>query len=74
MIKKYLLQLFDPLKNKIEKNSISLDLPTLVGKNHDEEGNASFENFVHDYMDPAAILPKTIHEELSANEQAEICK
>lgn len=72
-IKKYLLSIFDPVKTKIERSSISLDLPALQGSSNSSDQSPKYENFVHDYIDPTVQQPRTIHEELSANEQQEIC-
>lgn len=72
-IRKYILANFYRKNVEIEKSSTSLDSPVMQHKQSD--GNdVSFDNYVNEYFDPSCMQPKTITEELSANEQYKICQ
>lgn len=72
-IRKYILMNFYGNQIDIDKHSTSLDLPSLHNSKNNSDKDVTFENYVNTYIDPCAYHTKNIREELSANEQSEIC-
>lgn len=74
-IKKYMTMNFYGKQVEIDKRSMSLDMPSLCASQKSNNGNeVTLENYVNEYIDPTCKCIKTVSDELSANEQKEICK
>ena len=73
-IRKYILATFDEKKTWIERHSTSLNMPALQPSSKGSNQEVSFENFINDCIEPSQDRSKTIHTQLSSNEQVEICK
>lgn len=70
-IKKYMTMNFYGKQVEVDKRSLSLDLSSSLKSN---DGNdVTFENYVNEYVDPS-IAVKSISQQLSSNEQIELCK
>lgn len=74
-IRKFILQLFDKNKNYVEAHATSINSPVLenVGKSADGH-EVTFENFLNDYIEPSQNRVKTIENQISSNEEKDICK
>ena len=73
-IKKYMTMNFYGKQVEIDKRSMSLDMPSLCASRSNSGNDVTLENYVNEYIEPTCNSVKTISEELSANEQKEICK
>ena len=73
-IKKYMTMNFYGKQVEIDKRSMSLDMPSLCTSRSSGGNDVTLENYVNEYIEPTCNSVKTISEELSANEQKEICK
>ena len=73
-IKKYMTMNFYGKQVEIDKRSMSLDMPSLCTSRSSGGNDVTLENYVNEYIEPTCNCVKTINEELSANEQKEICK
>lgn len=73
-IKKYMTMNFYGKQVEIDKRSMSLDMPSLCTSRSSGGNDVTLENYVNEYIEPTCNCVKTISEELSANEQKEICK
>ena len=73
-IKKYMTMNFYGKQVEIDKRSMSLDMPSLCTSRSSGGNDVTLENYVNEYIEPTYNSVKTISEELSANEQKEICK
>ena len=73
-IKKYMTMNFYGKQVEIDKRSMSLDMPSLCASRSSSGNDVTLENYVNEYIEPTCNCVKTINEELSANEQKEICK
>ena len=73
-IKKYMTMNFYGKQVEIDKRSMSLDMPSLCASRSSSGNDVTLENYVNEYIEPTCNSVKTISEELSANEQKEICK
>ena len=74
-IKKYMTRNFYGKQVEIDKRSMSLDMPNICASQKSNNGNdVTLENYVNEYIEPTCKCVKTISEELSSNEQREICK
>ena len=73
-IKKYMTMNFYGKQVEIDKRSMSLDMPSLCTSRSSSGNDVTLENYVNEYIEPTYNSVKTISEELSANEQKEICK
>lgn len=58
----------------VERNSISLNSVVQSAKSHDDQGTATFENYVNDFIDPSLRQPDTVSSQLSVHEQENICE
>lgn len=73
-IRKKILERFYNRSNEVIKRSISLNSPSSgAGTKINDDGKSEFEDYVNDYIDPSINPIKTFRQQLSANEQAEIC-
>lgn len=70
---KYMKATFYGKQVEIDKRSTSLNaaLDTSLKSNNGNE--VTFENYINEYLEPSAYQPKSIVEEISANEQIDIC-
>ena len=74
-IRKYILANFDQKRTHVERHSISLNSPTMYEQNDDSNQNgSSMENYIQTEIDPTVFHTKSIHHEISSNEQVSICK
>lgn len=73
-IQKFMLQMFDEKKNWIEHHSTSINSPALQHTSKDGSQAVTYENFINNFIEPSQDRSKTIENELSTNEQLEICK
>lgn len=74
-IRKYILSNFYGKNIDVEKSSISLDSPMMMSNSKSSgENDVTFENYVNEFYEPSCVQPKTLEQELSSNEQIEICK
>lgn len=71
---KYCLSGFYDKQNDIDKLSTSINEPTLCSKSKPDGNDTTYENFLNDNIDQSCTNYKTIEQELSANEMAELCK
>lgn len=73
-VRKYMLMHFYGKTVELDKRSMSIDSPTLMSSMKSSAGNeVTFENYINEYLDPSTCAQKTIIDELSANELANIC-
>lgn len=73
-IKKYMTMNFYGKQVEVDKRSMSLDMSSTASSIKSNNGNeVTFENYVNEYIDPSCNV-KSINQELSSNEQTEICK
>ena len=70
---KYMKATFYGKQVEVDKRSTSLNaaLDTSLKSNNGNE--ITFENYVNEYVDPSCYQPKSSVEEISANEQIDIC-
>lgn len=76
-IRKYILMNFDRKKTHVERRSISINAPSAFDDKSDGVnggGAQTVENFIQKEFDPSLITIKSIHSEISSNEQMSICK
>lgn len=70
---KYMKATFYGKQVEVDKRSMSLNaaLDTSLKSNNGNE--VTFENYVNEYIDPSGYQPKSLVEEISSNEQTDIC-
>jgi RNA polymerase sigma factor (sigma-70 family) len=74
-VRKYILMNFYGKQIEVDKRSTSLNVAIDNSKSKSNNGNeVTFENFINDFIDPSCYQSKSINEELSSNEQIDICK
>lgn len=73
-VRKYVLMNFYGKQVEVDKRSSSLNAKIDGGLKSNNGNEVTFENFVNECIDPSCYKPKTINEELSSNEQIDICK
>jgi len=74
-IKKYMTMNFYGKQVEVDKRSMSLDMTSVSSELKSNNGNEiTFENYVNEYIDPTCNNIKSIVQELSANEQQNLCK
>ncbi len=73
-VRKYVLMNFYGKQVEVDKRSSSLNAKIDSGLKSNNGNEVTFENFVNECIDPSCYKPKTINEELSSNEQIDICK
>lgn len=73
-IQKFMLQMFDEKKNWIDRHSTSINSPALQHSSKDDGTTVTYENFINNFIEPTQDRTKSIENELSTNEQSEICK
>ena len=72
-IKKKILERFYCKANEISKRSVSLDSPMGASAKLNDTDDANLENYVNDYIDTSVVNTKSIHQQLSSNEQSKLC-
>ena len=71
-VQKYILSEFY-LKNKeVDQMSISLNESAVFNNKSSNDSTAEVEDGINKYLDPSVMNIKTVHDELSSNEQAEL--
>ena len=70
-VRKYILSSFYAKNVEVEKNSMSLSTPCTSSKNDASKGEIA--DFINQYVDPSCTTLKSLEDEVSANEQTEIC-
>lgn len=73
-IRKYILMNFYGKSVEVDRRSTSLNLKLDNNIKSNNGNEVTFENFINEFIDPCCYKPKTINEELSSNEQIDICK
>lgn len=74
-VRKKVLERFYNKANEVIKRSVSLNGPTAQSnvKAGDGTSDTEFEGYVNDYIDPSVSSIKTFRQQLSANEQTQLC-
>ena len=73
-VRKKVLERFYSRTNEITKRSISLNAPTIQMNSKLNDGNdADLEGYVNEYLDPTMTTIKSLHQQLSSNEQSRLC-
>jgi RNA polymerase sigma factor (sigma-70 family) len=72
-VRKYILMNFYGKQVEIDKRSSSLNAKIDYNGKSNNGHETTFENFINECIDPSCYKPKTINEELSSNEQTNIC-
>ena len=70
-VMKFILSEFYAKNKEIDQNSCSLNQSPSEAGHNDTNGN-EVEDFVNSFVDPSICHAKTVHEELSANEQQQL--
>lgn len=75
-IRKFILMNFYGKQVNIDKNSISLNaiVSRFKNSNSGNNSNITYENVINQAIDPSCPLVKTVDDQISANDQSEICK
>lgn len=71
-IKKKVLERFYTKEHKIVRKSTSLNAPTSGSKTNDND-DPDLENYVNEYIDPSAYQIKSLRNQISTNEQIQLC-
>ena len=72
-VMKKVLERFYNKGNEVVKRSMSLDAPAKSSSKINDNDDASFESYVNEYIDPSVSSIKTFQQQLSMNEQTQIC-
>lgn len=73
-VRKKVLERFYSRTNEITKRSISLNAPTIQMNSKLNDGNdVDLEGYVNEYLDPTTTTIKSLHQQLSSNEQNRLC-
>lgn len=70
---KYMKATFYGKQVEVDKRSTSLNAAIDTGMKSNNGNEVSFENYVNEYIEPSCYQPKSLVEEISANEQVDIC-
>jgi len=70
-VRKYVLSSFYAKNIEVDRNSTSLSTPCASSKS--DKSKAEFADIVNQFVDPSCTVIKGIDEEISADEQTEIC-
>ena len=71
-VKKKVLERFYTKEHKIIKHSVSLNAPSSSSKTNDND-DPDLENYVNDYLDPSICSIKSLRNQISSNEQVQLC-
>lgn len=72
-VRKKVLERFYNRANEVIKRTTSLDAPAQAASKLNDSDNALFESYVNEYIDPSMSSVKTFQQQVSMNEQAQIC-
>lgn len=70
---KYMKATFYGKQVEVDKRSMSLNVALDTNLKSNNGNETTFENYVNEYIDPSSYQPKNIVEEISSNEQIDIC-
>ena len=74
-INKMILERFYKKNVEVERNSISMSTPAAIATSKsDGRETATLEDYIQEYIEPSCFNQKTLTSELSAEEQANVCK
>lgn len=71
-IKKKVLERFYSKEHEVIKRSTSLNAPSSGSKTNDND-DPDLENYVNEYLDPTACSIKSLRNQISSNEQVQLC-
>lgn len=73
-VRKKVLERFYCKANEVLKRSVSLNAPISASNSKvNDNDDPNLENYVNDYIDPSSMPIRSFHQQLSANEQNQLC-
>ena len=72
-VRKKILERFYCKEGEVIKRSVSLNSPAKANSKVNDSNDSDFENYVNDYIDPSTYSIKSTKQQLSLNEQTQLC-